>query len=477
MTDTILEPIPESERSRPSGPVLEVEGLNVTFATEEGEVLAVRGVDLVVDDNEVLGIVGESGSGKSVTMLAIMGLLPNTATITGSARLRGRELLTNAGKDTRGLRGNQIAMIFQDPLTALNPVHKVGDQIAEGVQAHHPDWSSKKVDERAIEMLDLVGIPQPRTRARQYPHEFSGGMRQRAMIAMAISNDPELLIADEPTTALDVTIQAQILEVLKQVQEATGTAIVFITHDLGVIARLATRVQVMYAGRTAEIADVDTIFSQSRHPYTRGLLGSLPKLDEGEHELLRPIPGAPPSMLLPPPGCAFHPRCPMAQPNCAVDEPDLRLVGVDSHVAACHYAEDLERVDSPTELAEDVVERAPAKSVLADEAASALAVLEPKKRFCWLSLVAFFLGIAAPVTAFMLRDMDVTIRGGVTMLFGIPAVLTGRTALREVREGKGYVRGRIFARTGFMLAWTALVVWGFYCFFWLLANVLPEATP
>jgi oligopeptide/dipeptide ABC transporter ATP-binding protein len=297
------------------------------------------------------------------------------------------------------------------------------------------------------------------------------------MIAMAISNDPQLLIADEPTTALDVTIQAQILEVLQNVQQVTGTAIVFITHDLGVIARLASRVQVMYAGRTAEIADVETIFSQSRHPYTRGLLASLPKLDVTEHEKLRPIPGAPPSMLLPPPGCAFHPRCPMAQPACAVDEPDLRLVGVDGQVSACHYAEDLEAVDSPTELVAEIVERAPAKSVLAEEAASALAELEPEKRFCWMSLVALVLGILTPVLAFVLRDMDVAVRGGVTMLFGIPAVLAGRTALHEIRDGKGYVSGRIAARLGFMLAWIALTVWGFYCFFWLLANVLPEATP
>src|SRR3954469_14861251 len=342
MTDIILEPSGSPSNGVPSTePVLDVEDLTVTFDTDEGRVQAVRGVNVQVYEHEVLGIVGESGSGKSVTMLAAMGLLPNTATITGSARFRGRELLGSGAAAARSLRGGKMAMIFQDPLTALNPVHRVGAQIAEAVQAHHPDMKGKALDSRAIELLDTVGIPQPSTRARQYPHEFSGGMRQRAMIAMAIANDPDLLIADEPTTALDVTIQAQILEVLDHVQEVTGTAIVFITHVLGVIARLADRVQVMYAGRTAEIAAVDALFASSNHPYTLGLIGSLPKLDEANRELLRPIPGAPPSMLNPPPACAFHPRCAMAQPNCTTDTPELRLVGADGQVSACHYAEEL----------------------------------------------------------------------------------------------------------------------------------------
>ena len=261
---------------------------------------------------EVLGIVGESGSGKSVTMLALLGLLPKTATITGSATFRGEELIGRTSKDLRAIRGGKVAMIFQDPLTALNPVLRVGNQITESLRAHNPDMSQKEADERAVELLDTVGIPRPGVRARQYPHEFSGGMRQRAMIAMAMSNDPDVLIADEPTTALDVTIQAQILEVMQRVQSLTGTAIVFITHDLGVIARVAHRVQVMYAGRTAEIGDVDTVFSRSAHPYTRGLLSSLPSLvgKAGDDHRLQPIVGSPPSMLHPPPGCAFHPRCP-----------------------------------------------------------------------------------------------------------------------------------------------------------------------
>src|SRR4051794_28183322 len=335
MTEILLEPAAQDEHG--GGPVLEIENLEVTFSTEEGFVQAVRGVDLQVFEHEVLGVVGESGSGKSVTMLAAMGLLPNTALISGSVKFRGRELLGAGAQSARSLRGGKMAMIFQDPLTALNPVHRVGDQIGEAIEAHHPDMSGKEIDARAIELLDTVGIPQPQTRSRQYPHEFSGGMRQRAMIAMAIANDPDLLIADEPTTALDVTIQAQILEVLDHVQEVTGTAIVFITHDLGVIARLADRVQVMYAGRTAEISTVDALFEASNHPYTRGLINSLPKLDEA-HGQLQPIPGAPPSMLTPPPGCAFHPRCPLAQPKCATEVPALRLVGSLGGVSACHFA-------------------------------------------------------------------------------------------------------------------------------------------
>ncbi len=318
-------------------PVLEIRDLHVTFPTEDGPVYAVRGNDLVVHAGEVLGVVGESGSGKSVTMLAVMGLLHRTARISGSATFRGTELIGLEASEARKYRGAKIAMIFQDPLTALNPVLRVGDQIAEAVQAHQ-DLNGDAAMKRAIEMLDLVGIPQSKTRARQYPHEFSGGMRQRAMIAMAICNDPEVLIADEPTTALDVTIQAQILEVIQQVQELTRTAIVFITHDLGVIARLAHRVRVMYAGRSVELANIDDLFENPAHPYTVGLLSSIPT---GQAHRLRPIPGSPPNMLAPPPGCAFAPRCKYSAEICTVEVPNLRLVGAHDQEAACHFSEQL----------------------------------------------------------------------------------------------------------------------------------------
>ncbi len=325
--------------------VLEVENLTVQFRTEEGLVQAVRGVDIDVRAGETLGIVGESGSGKSVTMLAVMGLLPRTARITGSIRLRGQEIMAMSTKEARRIRGSKVAMIFQDPLTALNPCHRVGDQIAEMVHSHHPEFSDRAVSSRAAELLELVGIPQPGLRARQFPHEFSGGMRQRAMIAMAIANDPDVLIADEPTTALDVTIQAQILEVMRTVQEHTGTAIVFITHDLGVIARMASRVHVMYAGRGVEMGSVLDVFANPLHPYTRGLLNSLPRA--GIHtERLVPIAGSPPSMLHPPTGCAFHPRCPIVRPECSSGEPPPMAavaseVAGSSRLSACLFADEL----------------------------------------------------------------------------------------------------------------------------------------
>jgi oligopeptide/dipeptide ABC transporter ATP-binding protein len=331
-------------------------------------------------------------------------------------------------------------------------------------------------------MLELVGIPQPESRARQYPHEFSGGMRQRAMIAMAISNDPELLIADEPTTALDVTIQAQILEVLQDVQRVTGTAIVFITHDLGVIARLATRVQVMYAGRVAEIASYDAIFKSSRHPYTRGLLGSLPKLDVVEREVLRPIPGAPPSMLNPPPACAFHPRCAMAQLNCTTDTPELRLVGADGQVSACHYAEELGAVEEPTELAQDIVAKAPAKDVLFVTALEA-AEEKPKEKFHPLSAVALVLGLAASVGSLFTLDLDPWLRGLIVMITGIPAVIASNKALRDIGaifkigDTKVPRYGRAPAKLGGSLAWLALSLFGFYVILWICAQTLPTAKP
>ncbi|MFP5376171.1 MAG: ABC transporter ATP-binding protein [Acidimicrobiia bacterium] len=324
-----------------SGPVLAVEDLTVTFATPDGPVHAVRGVSFTVDEEEVVGIVGESGSGKSVTMMAVMGLLPRTATVTGSVRFRGEEILGLPDRALRRYRGRKLAMIFQDPLTSLNPVFTVGDQIAEAIRVHH-DVKRAQAMGRAAELLDLVGIPNPVERARQYPHEFSGGMRQRAMIAMAIANDPDVLIADEPTTALDVTIQAQILEVLDRAQQAARSAIVLITHDLGVVAGVADRVMVMYAGRGVEVGTVDDVFLRPRHPYTLGLLESLPRVDAEGQERLTPIVGAPPSLLHPPPGCPFHPRCRFVREMCAEVVPELRFAGGLGQRSACHYAEDLE---------------------------------------------------------------------------------------------------------------------------------------
>ena len=324
-------------------PVLVVEDLNVSFATPDGPVHAVRGVSFTVDIEEVVGIVGESGSGKSVTMMAVMGLLPKTATVTGSVRFRGQEILGLPDKELRRHRGNHVAMIFQDPLTSLNPVFTVGNQIAEAIRVHN-EVGRKEAMARAVTLLELVGIPNPAQRAREYPHQFSGGMRQRAMIAMSISNNPDILIADEPTTALDVTIQAQILEVLERAQEATQSAIVLITHDLGVVAGMVDRVLVMYAGRAVELGSVDDVFLHPRHPYTRGLLESLPRLDAEGHEKLTPIAGSPPSLLHPPPGCPFHPRCRFVRPMCTEVVPELRFVGGLGQRSACHYAEEL---DSP----------------------------------------------------------------------------------------------------------------------------------
>ena len=292
----------------------------------------------------MLGIVGESGSGKSVSSLAVMGLLPGSARISGSVLFKGRELLGRSDKEMSKIRGRAISMVFQDPLSALTPVYTVGDQIAEAVRVHH-DVSRDVAAKRAVELLDLVGIPNPKVRARAFPHEFSGGMRQRAMIAMAIANDPEMIIADEPTTALDVTIQAQILDVLQTAKQATGAAIVMITHDLGVIAGFADRIAVMYAGKPVETGTVDDVFYRPRMPYTLGLLGSIPRLDVGERQPLTPVEGSPPSMVDLPPGCPFAPRCPMHIQVCDEVEPSLvpmpRSGG--GHAAACHRSEEIER--------------------------------------------------------------------------------------------------------------------------------------
>ncbi len=350
---TSLQPVesaisPNGSRSLsfdPGAPLLEVEHLSVEFPSDDGPVHAVDDVSFTVAANEVLGIVGESGSGKTVTSMAILGLLPKRARVRGAVRFRGVDLIGRKEKEMQAIRGARIAMIFQDALASLNPVFKVGDQIGEAISVHRklPD---RAVRDRVVELLDLVGIPQPRQRADQYPHEYSGGMRQRAMIAMSIANDPDILIADEPTTALDVTIQAQVLEVLERIQERTDSSILLITHDLGVVAGVADRVMVMYAGRQAELGSVDEIFYDSRHPYTLGLLASLPRLDRGgaRSQRLHRIKGQPPSLIFVPPGCPFHPRCPAAEVpgRCNTERPAFREIGAD-HRSACHFAEDLDR--------------------------------------------------------------------------------------------------------------------------------------
>jgi oligopeptide/dipeptide ABC transporter ATP-binding protein len=318
--------------------VLSLRDFRVTFPTLFGDVQAVRGVDLDVRAGEILGVVGESGSGKSVTFLGVMGLLPKSARISGSATVGDTELVGASSRIMREVRGRRVAMIFQDPLSALNPTHRIGDQIVEMIQAHNK-VSTKAAMSRAIELLAEVGIPQPAERARQYPHEFSGGMRQRVMIAMAIANDPEVLIADEPTTALDVTVQAQILEILQRIQSELNAAVVLITHDLGVVARVADRVQGMYAGRVVERGSVESVYDHPSHPYTQGLLQSLPTVGR---ERLQPIPGAPPNMMDPPSGCAFRVRCPHAIERCADEMPSLLPVGdVES---ACWRADELSKV-------------------------------------------------------------------------------------------------------------------------------------
>lgn len=328
--------------------ILSVNDLSVAFPTDDGLVTAVRGVSYTLKEREVLAIVGESGSGKSVAAMALMGLLPKTAQIKGSVLFRDEEVLEMSPKRVRAMRGQDIAMIFQDPMTAMNPVYTVGDQLAEAYRSHHR-VERKVALGKAVEMLDRVGIPQAKDRVRAYPHEFSGGMRQRAMIAMAIINSPDIIIADEPTTALDVTVQAQILETLIEVKDSVDAAVILITHDLGVVAGMAHRVLVMYAGRGVERAEVGDIYSRPRMPYTAGLLGSIPALDSAGGQL-HPIAGAPPSLINLPAGCPFSPRCPLVSDRCQTDEPELMATDLPHHVVACHNWEQVAAAPDPTLL-------------------------------------------------------------------------------------------------------------------------------
>jgi oligopeptide/dipeptide ABC transporter ATP-binding protein len=326
-------------------PLLSIRDLTVEFRTEDGVVRAVSDVSYDVFPGETVGVVGESGSGKSVSVMSLLGLIPVPPgrIVGGQATFAGRDLLSMRKRDLRELRGGDVAMVFQDPMTSLNPVLTIGNQISEAIRVHNSAVKDAEADKRVVDLLALVGVPNPEQRVKQYPHEFSGGMRQRAMIAMAIANEPKLLIADEPTTALDVTIQAQIIEVLKKAQHETHAATILITHDLGLVAELCDRVVVMYGGRVVETGDVYTIFANPRHPYTVGLMDSLPKL-VGEDEMLRPISGQPPSLINLPPGCAFHPRCFLSGGRlpCRTEVPPLRPIGDSEHLSACHFAEELQ---------------------------------------------------------------------------------------------------------------------------------------
>ncbi len=319
--------------------LLEASDLSVRFHTDDGPIHAVDGVSFTLERSEVLAIVGESGCGKSVTAMSMLKLLPPTATVTGSVVFDGRELLTADAASLRRIRGREIAFIFQEPMTSLNPAFTIGRQIGE-VLRKHLGLSREEARKRTVELLDLVHIPAPERRIGEYPHQLSGGMRQRVMIAMAVACDPKVLIADEPTTALDVTIQAGILDLMRELRERLGTAIILITHDLGVVAEVADEVVVMYAAQVAERAEVNDVFNRPHHPYTWGLLGSLPRLDADLARLVQ-IPGQPPSLLRPPKGCRFHPRCAYVMDVCKTNVPELVPTQRDpAHLQACHLDEE-----------------------------------------------------------------------------------------------------------------------------------------
>ncbi len=320
-----------------AGPFLEVRDLRVHFQTDDGLVKAVDGLSFALERGRTLGIVGESGSGKSVTSLGILGLnRGKNARISGEVWLDGEELISMPQQAVRRLRGRKMAMIFQDPLAAMHPFYSVGNQIVEAYRVHHPEASKAKARKLAVDMLARVGIPQPNRRVDDYPHQFSGGMRQRAMIAMALVNDPELLIADEPTTALDVTVQAQILDLIRSLQEEFGSAVIIITHDLGVVAELSDDLLVMYGGKVVEYSTANDVFNHPEHPYTWGLLGSMPRIDQAVRDRLISIKGSPPSLINLPSGCAFHPRCPYSGREGIPSTSVVPELEGDSHKVACH---------------------------------------------------------------------------------------------------------------------------------------------
>ena len=329
--------------------ILKVENLNVSFKTADGLVHAVDNLSFSLATGETLAVVGESGSGKSVTASAIMGLLnAGNVEISGNIEVNKTNVLTSKDSEIRSIRGKDVAMIFQDPLSALNPYYTVGDQIAEAYLTHHPKANKDEVNKKVLEVMKKVGIPEVEKRIDSYPHEFSGGMRQRVVIAIALINDPKILIADEPTTALDVTVQAQILDLMRELQKQSNTAIILITHDLGVVAEMVDRVLVMYAGRAIEIANVESIFDSPNHPYTKGLLSAVRSLDTEVHAKLETIPGTPPSLLNIPKGCSFHPRCSFKKlvgQRCENEKPELHQIG--TNFSACHLSnEDIRKMNS-----------------------------------------------------------------------------------------------------------------------------------
>ena len=326
----------ETKNTNSKETVLKVENLQTSFMTSNGEVQAVRGVSFEVKKGEILGIVGESGSGKSVTSMSVLRLLADTAVIKKDSKIEfeGRNLIDISKKEMRKIRGEKIAMIFQDPMSSINPLIPVGKQVGEMIKEHHKEKSKEEIKKEVLELFEKVRIPEPEKRYSCYPHEFSGGMRQRVMIAMALANKPDLLIADEPTTALDVTIQDQILRRLRELEKEYGTSIIFITHDLGVVAELCDRVAVMYGGLIMEEALIDDLFEQPKHPYTMGLLASIPDIEQDKSVRLKPIPGSPPDMTNPPKGCPFAPRCPYARKLCGEKLPEFVEVG-ENHRSRC----------------------------------------------------------------------------------------------------------------------------------------------